>query len=133
MAFFAEVQSDKRPCVGRGAQAVPRTARQGARTHAAGHRVVHAERHESPQQRGRRRERLHASVRLGGAWLHVVPHCQAANAKLANGANGNADRLKTKLVTGRFFVERLLPETAAHLARIEAGANSTMELPVEAF
>jgi 3-(methylsulfanyl)propanoyl-CoA dehydrogenase len=36
------------------------------------------------------------------------------------------------LVTGRFFVERMLPETAAHLARIQAGAVSTMDLPVEA-
>jgi alkylation response protein AidB-like acyl-CoA dehydrogenase len=69
-------------------------------------------------------------VALGYMWCRIV---EAANAKLANGANGNADRLKTKLVTGRFFVERLLPETAAHLARIETGAKSTMELPVEAF
>ncbi len=73
---------------------------------------------------------LFGLVALGYMWCRIV---QAANAKLANGANGNADRLKTKLVTGRFFVERLLPETAAHLARIEAGAKSTMELPVEAF
>ncbi len=73
---------------------------------------------------------LFGLVALGYMWCRIV---EAANAKLANGANGNADRLKTKLVTGRFFVERLLPETAAHLARIEAGAKSTMELPVEAF
>jgi alkylation response protein AidB-like acyl-CoA dehydrogenase len=73
---------------------------------------------------------LFGLVALGYMWCRIV---EAANAKLANGANGNADRLKAKLVTGRFFVERLLPETAAHLARIEAGAKSTMELPVEAF
>src|SRR6516165_5413910 len=73
---------------------------------------------------------LFGLVALGYMWCRIV---EAANTKLANGANGNADRLKTKLVTGRFFVERLLPETAAHLARIEAGAKSTMELPVEAF
>ena len=41
--------------------------------------------------------------------------------------------MKAKLVTGRFFMERMLPETAAHLARIQAGAASTMELPAEAF
>jgi hypothetical protein len=73
---------------------------------------------------------LFGLVALGYMWCRIV---EAANAKLANGANGSADRLKTKLVTGRFFVERLLPETAAHLARIEAGAKSTMELPAEAF
>jgi hypothetical protein len=27
----------------------------------------------------------------------------------------------------------MLPETATHLARIEAGAKSTMDLPAEAF
>jgi hypothetical protein len=57
---------------------------------------------------------------------------QAAQQKLAAGADA-ADRMKAKLVTGRFFVERLLPETGAHLARIQAGAASTMELPAEAF
>ena len=34
---------------------------------------------------------------------------------------------------GRFFMERMLPETGAHLARIEAGAETTMALPAEAF
>ncbi len=42
-------------------------------------------------------------------------------------------RMSAKLVTGRFFMERVLPETAAQLARISAGAASTMELPEEAF
>ena len=49
------------------------------------------------------------------------------------GANGADERMNAKLVTGRFFMERMLPETAAHLARIQAGAASTMELPAEAF
>ena len=63
-------------------------------------------------------------------WCRMV---EAANAKLAAGADGSADKLKAKLVTAKFFVERMLPETAAHLARIQAGAASTMELPAEAF
>ena len=29
--------------------------------------------------------------------------------------------MNAKLVTGRFFMERVLPETAAQLARIQAG------------
>ncbi|MBS0527948.1 MAG: acyl-CoA dehydrogenase C-terminal domain-containing protein, partial [Proteobacteria bacterium] len=37
------------------------------------------------------------------------------------------------LVTGRFFMERMLPETALHLARIQTGCTTTMELPAEAF
>ena len=41
--------------------------------------------------------------------------------------------LSTKLVTGRFFMERMLPETSANLARIQAGCATTMELPAEAF
>jgi hypothetical protein len=36
--------------------------------------------------------------------------------------------MQAKLVTGRFFMERLLPETVAHLARISAGAGSVMDL-----
>ena len=57
----------------------------------------------------------------------------AAQAKLKAGANGAAARMNAKLVTGRFFMERVLPETAAQLARITAGAASTMELPDEMF
>jgi hypothetical protein len=73
---------------------------------------------------------LFGLVALGYMWARMA---QAAQQKLAAGANGAADRLNAKLVTGRFFVERLLPETGAHLARIQAGAASTMELPAEAF
>jgi acyl-CoA dehydrogenase len=66
---------------------------------------------------------------LGYMWCRMV---ESAQAKIASG-NGAAERLKGKLVTARFFMERMLPETAAHLARIQAGAASTMELPAEAF
>jgi hypothetical protein len=55
---------------------------------------------------------------------------KAAQAKLAAGDDA---RMTAKLVTARFFMERMLPETAAHLARIQAGAASLMELPAEAF
>ena len=41
--------------------------------------------------------------------------------------------MKNKLVTGRFFMERMLPETATHLARIQSGADSMMEMADEAF
>jgi hypothetical protein len=66
---------------------------------------------------------------LGYMWCRMA---ECAQAKLASG-DGVAERMKAKLVTGRFFMERMLPETATHLARIQAGAASTMELPAEAF
>jgi hypothetical protein len=43
------------------------------------------------------------------------------------------ERFKVKLVTARFFMEKMLPETALRLRRIEAGGTTTMELPAEAF
>jgi hypothetical protein len=57
----------------------------------------------------------------------------AARGKIAADADAAPPHLKTKLVTGRFFMERMLPETATHLARIQAGAGTVMELPAEAF
>jgi hypothetical protein len=73
---------------------------------------------------------LFGLVALGYMWAQIA---KAAQARLANGADGAEDRLKAKLVTGRFFAERMLPETAARLACIQAGAGSVMELPAEAF
>jgi alkylation response protein AidB-like acyl-CoA dehydrogenase len=66
-------------------------------------------------------------VALGYMWCRMAA---AAQEKLKAGPS---ERLQAKLVTGRFFMERVLPETAAHLARIQSGAASTMELPAEAF
>jgi hypothetical protein len=73
---------------------------------------------------------LFGLVALGYMWCRIV---KAANEKIKAGADGAADRLKNKLVIGRFFMERMLPETGAHLARIESGADATMALPAEAF
>ena len=73
---------------------------------------------------------LFGLVALGYMWAQMAA---AARKKLANGGAGASARLDAKLVTGRFFMERMLPETGAQLARIQAGAESTMELPAEAF
>src|SRR6476469_1574510 len=48
-------------------------------------------------------------------------------------AGGATPYLSTKLVTGRFFMERMLPETSVRLARIQTGCETTMELAAEAF
>jgi 3-(methylsulfanyl)propanoyl-CoA dehydrogenase len=73
---------------------------------------------------------LFGLVALGYMWARMAA---AAQRKLAFGADGATRRLDAKLMTARFFMERMLPETAAQLARIQSGAASTMALPAEAF
>jgi acyl-CoA dehydrogenase len=68
-------------------------------------------------------------VALGYMWARMA---KAALARKAQG-NGVVARMDAKLITGRFFVERMLPETATRLARITAGAESMMALPAEMF
>lgn len=70
---------------------------------------------------------LFGLVALGYMWARIVA---AANGKLGG---ADAERYKQKLITARFFMELLLPETATYLARIQAGAESTMAMPVEGF
>ena len=67
-------------------------------------------------------------VALGYMWCRIV---EAARARLA--VDDAAAGMRGKLALGRFFVERMLPETAVHLARIRLGAANVMELPAEAF
>jgi len=73
---------------------------------------------------------LFGLVALGYMWAQIA---QTAQEKLKSGANGTEERMKTRLVTGRFFMERLLPESATHLKRIVTGADTMMELPADAF
>jgi hypothetical protein len=72
---------------------------------------------------------LFGLVALGYMWCLIA---QAAYAK-GGTSNGAGDPMAAKLTTGRFFAERLLPAATTHLARIKAGASSTMALPAEAF
>ncbi len=74
-------------------------------------------------------------VALGLMWGRIV---LAVNEKLASGRGGasgalDAQALKNKLIVARFFGEKMLPETAAQLKRIEAGAGSVMEMGMEGF
>ncbi|MBR0819978.1 acyl-CoA dehydrogenase C-terminal domain-containing protein [Bradyrhizobium liaoningense] len=71
---------------------------------------------------------LFGFVALGYMWAKMAKVTQA---KIAE--TGATPYLSTKLVTGRFFMERMLPETAANLARIQSGSATIMELPAEAF
>ena len=69
-------------------------------------------------------------VALGYMWAKIA---RSAQDKLKAGANGSTERMNTKMVTARFYMERMLPETSAHLARITTGAETMMALPAEAF
>jgi alkylation response protein AidB-like acyl-CoA dehydrogenase len=40
---------------------------------------------------------------------------------------------RAKLITARFYFQRLLPETAAHIRAARSGAKNVMEMPVELF
>jgi hypothetical protein len=71
---------------------------------------------------------LFGLVTFAYMWARMA---KVAQDKIA--AEGGTAYLTTKLTTGRFFMERVLPETAAHLARIQSGSATMMELPAEAF
>ena len=73
---------------------------------------------------------LSGLVVVGYMWAKIA---KAAEEGLANGAGEREDFLKNKLITAKFFMERLMPETGLRKTRIEAGADTTMELAAEAF
>ena len=62
----------------------------------------------------------------------INPDPQPATAALAN---GTSDRgfYEAKLVTARFFADKIMPETNALRRKVEAGSESLMALPAEAF
>jgi alkylation response protein AidB-like acyl-CoA dehydrogenase len=72
---------------------------------------------------------LMGTVCLGLMWLRMA---RASAAALAAGAEDEAFH-QAKLVTARFFAERVMPDTNALRRKIEAGADTLMALPVEAF
>jgi hypothetical protein len=72
---------------------------------------------------------LFGLVVLGYMWARMA---KAANERLAAG-DAREDYLRNKLITAKFFMERIMPETALRKARIETGADTMMELAAEAF
>ncbi|WP_208248896.1 acyl-CoA dehydrogenase C-terminal domain-containing protein [Rhizobium sp. T1470] len=73
---------------------------------------------------------LFGIVVLGYMWAKMA---KAAEDGLANGDSPRESYLRNKLVTARFFMERIMPETALRKARIETGAETMMTLAAEAF
>ena len=56
--------------------------------------------------------------------------------KLGAGGEEGGDNgafYERKLVTARFFMERMLPDTSSLLAKVTAGSATLMELEAEAF
>ena len=72
---------------------------------------------------------LMGNLSLGLMWLRMA---KASAEALANGADDRAFH-ETKLATARFYAEKVMPETNALRRKIEAGSESLMALPVEAF
>ncbi|MBK9081040.1 MAG: acyl-CoA dehydrogenase C-terminal domain-containing protein [Rhizobiales bacterium] len=67
---------------------------------------------------------LFGNVAMNYMWARI--------AKVALTRKGDP-AMDAKLAVGRFYVERIAPETVAHLSRITAGADALMALPAEAF
>ncbi|PVM84390.1 acyl-CoA dehydrogenase C-terminal domain-containing protein [Caulobacter endophyticus] len=65
---------------------------------------------------------------LAYMWALMV---KAANAKIAEGSTDPF--FTTKVATARYFIERVLPDAGAHLAKLKTGSATLMALPAEAF
>ncbi len=65
---------------------------------------------------------------LAFLWAQMA---KAAQAKVDAGSDDPF--YATKLQTGRYFVERILPDAGAHLAKMKTGADVLMAMPAEAF
>ncbi|WP_411838734.1 acyl-CoA dehydrogenase C-terminal domain-containing protein [Paracoccus sp. ME4] len=72
---------------------------------------------------------LFGHVTLGFMWARMA----VAARKALDEGTGDQAFYKTKLATGRYYMKRQLPMTATHLARIQSGAATVMELEAEAF
>jgi hypothetical protein len=72
---------------------------------------------------------LLGTVGLGLMWLRMA---RASTEALANGAEDPAFH-QAKLVTAKFYAERIMPDTGALRRKLEAGADTLMALPAEAF
>jgi acyl-CoA dehydrogenase len=71
---------------------------------------------------------LFGLVALAHMWCRMA---ETAQRRLKEGPEDSY--LKAKLLTGRFFVDRMLPETQFRLACVKAGGAGAMEMPAELF
>ena len=76
----------------------------------------------------------HDFLQLFGLTAFSYMWAMMAKAAYAKGGKNAEDPFyRAKLVTGRYFLDRVLPETSAHLAKVKAGAEAMMALEPEAF
>ena len=68
-------------------------------------------------------------VSVGLMWLRMAVAAQEA----LDAGHEDKAFMEAKLVTARFFAERIMPDSGALRRKLEAGAESLMALPVEAF
>ena len=73
--------------------------------------------------------RMFGIVALGFMWAQMA---KIAKEKLASGAE-DKQFFETKLVTARFFFERVMPDVSSLLVKMSAGSETMMELEAEAF
>jgi hypothetical protein len=71
---------------------------------------------------------LLGTVGLGLMWLKMA---RASTEALAAGEDTAFHQ--AKLTTAKFFAERIMPETGSLRRKLEAGADTLMAMPVEAF
>jgi alkylation response protein AidB-like acyl-CoA dehydrogenase len=72
---------------------------------------------------------LLALVMFGHMWAKIAKAALGARAR----GDGDGTFYDNKLTTARYFFSHVLPETAVHRARVEAGSENLMALAAEAF
>lgn len=73
--------------------------------------------------------RMFGLVALGFMWAQMA---KISKEKLAEGTD-DPQFFETKLVTARFFFERMIPDVSSLLVKMSAGSDTMMELDAEAF
>jgi hypothetical protein len=73
--------------------------------------------------------RMTGIVAVGWMWARIAKRAQE---KIASGS-GNRAFYEAKLVSARFWMERVMPDTASLLERLQSGAGTIMALDAESF
>ena len=63
---------------------------------------------------------------IGYMWLMMTKEALAK-------ADDNDPHYKNKLITARYWFDRIMPDSSAHLVKLKTGADNIMDLPAEAF
>ena len=74
---------------------------------------------------------LHLTGTVVGGWL--MAKAGLAAQRRAQTANGDAGFCEAKLISARFYADHALPQARMLLARITAGGDSVLAMPIDAF